>query len=58
VFDGEKDSSSLDDFKRKKQKFLALDKKGRLVYLSDSEFTLKMTQQNYGDLKFNFTSEF
>ena len=56
--DGEKDSSSLDDFKRKKQKFLAFDKKGRLVYLSDSEFTLKMAQQNYGDLKFNFTSEF
>ena len=56
--DGEKDSSSLDDFKRKKQKFLAFDKKGRLVYLSDSEFTLKMAQQKYGDLKFNFTSEF
>jgi peptide chain release factor 3 len=48
----------MDDFKRKKQKYLASDKKGKLVYLSDSEFTLKMAQQNYSDLKFHFTSEF
>ena len=56
--DADKESSSLDDFKRKKQKFLARDKKGKLVYLSDSEFTLKMAQQNYSDLRFHFTSEF
>ena len=56
--DADKESSSLDDFKRKKQKFLANDKKGKLVYLSDSEFTLKMAQQNYSDLRFHFTSEF
>ena len=52
--DGDKESSSFNDFKRKKQKFLARDKKGRLVYLSDSEFTLKMAQQNYGDMRFHF----
>ena len=56
--DGDKECSSMDDFKRKKQKYLASDKKGKLVYLSDSEFTLKMAQQNYSDLKFHFTSEF
>ena len=56
--DGDKESSSFNDFKRKKQKFLARDKKGRLVYLSDSEFTLKMAQQNYSDMRFHFTSEF
>ena len=51
-------NKNINDFIRKKQKFLANDKKGKLVYLSDSEFTLKMAQQNYSDLKFHFTSEF
>ena len=55
---GIKKALRFNDFKRKKQKFLARDKKGRLVYLSDSEFTLKMAQQNYSDMRFHFTSEF
>jgi peptide chain release factor 3 len=46
------------EFKRVKQKFLALDKRGQLVFLADSSFSLQMTQQKYPSVKFHFTSEF
>ena len=32
------------EFKRIKQKFLATDKQGQLVFLADSAFTIQMTQ--------------
>ncbi len=46
------------EFKRVKQKFLARDKSGQLVFLADSAFSLQMTQQKYPSVKFYFTSEF
>ena len=46
------------DFKRVKQKFLAKDKEGQLVFLADSAFSLQMTQQKYPSVKFHFSSEF
>ncbi len=46
------------EFKRVKQKFLATDKHGRLVFLADSQFSLQMTQQKYPTVKLHFTSEF
>ncbi|PZD78083.1 peptide chain release factor 3 [Mesonia sp. K7] len=46
------------DFKRVKNKFLAKDKRGQLVFLADSAFSLQMTQQKYPSIKFHFTSEF
>jgi peptide chain release factor 3 len=46
------------DFLKVKQKFLAKDKQGQLVFLADSAFSLQMTQQNYPDITFHFTSEF
>ena len=46
------------DFKRVKQKFLAIDKRDQLVFLADSSFSLQMTQQKYPSVKFHFTSEF
>ncbi|MBC6999589.1 peptide chain release factor 3 [Cytophaga sp. FL35] len=46
------------EFKRVKQKFLAKDKKGQLVFLADSQFSLQMTQQKYPTVKFHFVSEF
>ncbi|MBB4118571.1 peptide chain release factor 3 [Mesonia hippocampi] len=46
------------DFKRVKSKFLATDKRGQLVFLADSPFSLQMTQQKYPSIKFHFTSEF
>jgi len=46
------------DFKRVKQRFLAKDKEGQLVFLADSEFTIQMTQSKYPTVKLHFTSEF
>lgn len=46
------------DFKRVKQKFLAKDKKGQLVFLADSPFSLQMTQQKYPSVKLHLVSEF
>ncbi len=46
------------EFKRVKQKFLATDKQGQMVFLADSSFSLQMTQQKYPSIKFHFTSEF
>ncbi len=46
------------EFKRVKQKFLAKDKRGQLVFLADSAFSLQMTQQKYPKVKLHFTSEF
>ena len=46
------------DFKKLKNKFLATDKSGKLVFLADSSFTLEMTKQKYPSLKFHNKSEF
>jgi peptide chain release factor 3 len=46
------------EFLRVKQRFLAKDKQGQLVFLADSAFSLQMTQQKYPSIKFHFTSEF
>ncbi len=46
------------EFKRVKQKFLAKDKRGQLVFLADSQFSLQMTQQKYPSVKLHFVSEF
>ena len=46
------------DFKKLKNKFLAVDKSGKLVFLADSSFTLEMTKQKYPSLKFHNKSEF
>lgn len=46
------------EFNRVKQKFLAKDKSGKLVFLADSAFSLQMTQQKYPSVQLHFTSEF
>ncbi|GGH39772.1 peptide chain release factor 3 [Mangrovimonas yunxiaonensis] len=46
------------EFLRVKQRYLAKDKQGQLVFLADSAFSLQMTQQKYPTIKFHFTSEF
>ncbi len=51
-------SEEFKEFKRVKNKFLAKDKKGQLVFLADSSFSLQMTQQKYKNIKFHYTSEF
>jgi peptide chain release factor 3 len=51
-------SDEFKEFKRVKSKYLAHDKRGQLVFLADSSFSLQMTQQKYTGIKFHFTSEF
>ncbi len=51
-------SQEFEDFKRVKQRFLAKDKQGRLVFLADSKFSLQMTEEKYPSIKFHLTSEF
>lgn len=46
------------DFLRVKQKFLAKDKQGQLVFLADSPFSIEMNKQKYPNVKLHFTSEF
>ncbi len=45
------------EFVRVKQKFMATDKSGQLVFLADSEFSIQMAQQKYPSVKLHFTSE-
>ncbi len=51
-------NQEFNDFKKLKQKFLAKDKSGMLVFLSDSAFSLEMTKQKYPSLNFHYKSEF
>ncbi|TKD59098.1 peptide chain release factor 3 [Flavobacterium sp. ASW18X] len=51
-------NEEFNEFKRVKQKFLATDKHGKLVFLADSQFSLQMTQQKYPTVKLHFTSEY
>tara|TARA_R110000850_G_scaffold203228_1_gene329398 strand:+ start:3273 stop:4913 length:1641 start_codon:yes stop_codon:yes gene_type:complete len=51
-------SEEYKEFLRVKNKFLAKDKRGQLVFFADSQFTLQMTQQKYPNIKLHFVSEF
>ena len=51
-------SEEFSEFKRVKQRFLARDKQGQLVFLADSKFSLQMTEQKYTSIKFHLSSEF
>ncbi|MDR2810807.1 MAG: peptide chain release factor 3 [Tannerellaceae bacterium] len=48
----------LDNFKKRKMQYMALDKEGRDVYLADSAYVLTMAQQDFPDIRFHFSSEF
>ena len=52
------DENELKEFSRVKNKFLATDKQGQLVFLADSAFSLQMTRDKYPSIQFHFTSEF
>jgi peptide chain release factor 3 len=51
-------SSEFIEFKRIKQKFLAKDKFGQLVFLADSAFSISMTLEKFPSIKLHFTNEF
>jgi len=50
-------SEEFREFSRIKQKFLATDKYGQLVFLADSAFSIQMTQDKYPNVHLRFTSE-
>ncbi len=51
-------SDEFKEFLRIKQKYMAKDTYGQLVFLADSDFTIQMTQSKYPNVKLFFTSEF
>ncbi len=51
-------SEEFKEFLRVKQRYMAKDKRDQLVFLSDSAFSLQMTQQKYPTVKLHFVSEF
>ncbi len=50
--------AALEEFKKRKHQKMAKDKWGRDVFLADSSFILQMTQDEFKDIRFHFTSEF
>jgi peptide chain release factor 3 len=51
-------AEELDSFKKRKYQYMAYDKDGRDVFLADSEYVLRMAQNDFKDIRFHFTSEF
>ena len=51
-------SEELDNFKKRKYQYMATDKDGRDVFLADSEYVLRMAQNDFKDIRFHFSSEF
>ena len=52
------DKNELENFKRRKVQYMALDKQGRDVFLADSGYMLQVAQQDFPKIKFHFASEF
>lgn len=50
--------AELSAFISRKKKDIAHDKDGKPVFLAESAWVLKMTQENFPDIRFHFTSEF
>jgi peptide chain release factor 3 len=52
------DPKALAEFKNRKHQRMATDKRGRDVFMADSQFILDMAQSEFKNIKFHFTSEF
>lgn len=52
------DSTVLEEFKRRKMQYMAVDTHGRDVYLADSAYLLNMAKEEFPQISFHFTSEF
>ncbi len=46
------------EFISRRKKDLAKDTDGKLVFLAESAWSLKMVQETHPDIEFHFTSEF
>ncbi len=53
-----KDPKKLDEFLASKQRHIAKDKEGKLVFMAESKAWLQMVQENFPDIDYHFTSEF
>lgn len=52
------DPKILTEFKKRKYQKMAVDKRGRDVFMADSAFILQMAQDEFKEIRFHFTSEF
>ncbi|SHN28484.1 peptide chain release factor 3 [Cyclobacterium lianum] len=52
-----RDKKKLDEFVRSKQRHIARDKDGKLVFMAESKAWLQMVQENFPDIEFHYTSE-
>jgi peptide chain release factor 3 len=53
-----KDPKKLQEFIDSKQRHIARDKDGKLVFMAESRAWLQMVQDNFPEINFHFTSEF
>ncbi|MCU0384292.1 MAG: peptide chain release factor 3, partial [Cyclobacteriaceae bacterium] len=53
-----KDPKKLNEFIDSKQRHIARDKDGKLVFMAESRAWLQMVQDNFPEIEFHFTSEF
>lgn len=53
-----KNPAKLGEFIDSKQRHIARDKDGKLVFMAESKAWLQMVQDNFPDISFHFTSEF
>jgi peptide chain release factor 3 len=53
-----KNEAKLAEFLDSKQRHIALDKEGKLVFMAESRAWLQMVQDNFPEISFHFTSEF
>lgn len=51
-------NEELKEFLRLKQRFLAKDKNGKLIFLVDSKFSLEIAEEKFKSITFEFSSEF
>lgn len=51
------DKKKLDEFVRSKQRHIARDKDGKLVFMAETKAWLQMVQDNFPEIEFRFTSE-
>lgn len=52
------DPLKLNEFIDSKQRHIATDKDGKLVFMAESKAWLQMVQENFPEIQFHFTSEF
>jgi peptide chain release factor 3 len=51
-------TDALENFRKRRSKDIAKDKDGKLVFLAESEWMLKMAKEQHPEIEFHYTSEF